>query len=609
MRSASLRWWVIGGAAGIALLLYLPTLWYGFVWDDGHLITSNKFLARTSPVEIFTKGFWHNPEKGENAGDMSYYRPLASLSFFLERREFELNPAGYHLTNLLIHVVVVVLLGLILQQLFGSIESAGIGALLLGINPATNCIVAFISNRTYLLAMFMLLASFYCLLRGQRPPAGRARPGYLWPILCGLAFLLAMLSLESALVFGAIAGGWLLLNRRQYPRLGVWFASGAAALGVYLFLRLVVAKISLMPESVARWAITQPLRVLNTFGQQLALLVFPFNQKVIYTVGPQFTDFSIYTVLGLVFLLGPLAAILATGAGQEGKPRPVAAQSAWGHDPNRLGSGSCPRAQGTASGWRLALLGYAWMVLFLLPFSNLLFLGPAGRMVYLSGPGAMIMILALVRRIKSRSPTLSAAAWALVAVCAVAFSAQLLRRNPVWRNELALDATMVDDAPDSPGAHLNLGAELAKQSRMDEAVVQYRRAIEADSNYVAPHNRLAFALVDRNELDEAVREFSSVVRLDPSSPDAHNNLALTLKRAGRIDSAIVEYQTSLQLARSDTTLNNLGRAYLAKGDLRSASAAFQQALAHNPYFAAARENLAQTYLAAGFADSAAMLGK
>ena len=47
-----------------------------------------------------------------------------------------------------------------------------------------------------------------------------------------------------------------------------------------------------------------------TFGQQLQLLFFPFNHKVIYVVSEPFTDFSVYTVLNLLFLGLPLYALI-----------------------------------------------------------------------------------------------------------------------------------------------------------------------------------------------------------------------------------------------------------------------------------------------------------
>jgi tetratricopeptide (TPR) repeat protein len=565
---------VLGSCVGLTLLLYLPTLWYGFVWDDGHLIVGNEFLGNTNPIEIFAKGFWYNPGQGEEAGDMSYYRPLANLSFFLERKEFELNPAGYHLTNIVLHAVNVGLLGMVVMELFGSVWLAGAAALLLGINPAQNCVACFVANRTYLLALLFLLVALYALVRGRHDRNRR------WAPIMGAGFLLACLALETPLLFAPIALAWLILNRNQYRRLREWIAALVLPALVYLFLRLVVAKIPMMPSSLARWTALQPLRVLNTFGQQMLLFFVPFGQKVIYTVGPIFTGFSAYTIFGIGFLVVPLA---------------------WLGYRARIVTKAGPP-------WR-ALLGYVWAIVLLLPFSNLVFLGPSGRMLYLASPGVLIFLVALVRTAGFTAPgSRFASGWRLgvlvvVGIYGATLAGQLQRRNSVWRDELTLSGTMTREAPDSPGGHLNYGAALATAGQTDEAIEQYRRAIDADSEYVAPHNRLAFALIERNELEEASFHFREVVRLAPSA-DAYNNLALTLKRLGRLDSAIIEYHHALSYApESDTTLNNLGRALMAKGDLESATRIFQRILSGNPDFTAARENLLEIYRVTGMPDS------
>jgi len=599
------------GAALVALLLYLPTLQYDFVWDDGLLIQKNSFLDQTNPLELFTKGFWYNPEMNSDQGEMAYYRPLTNLSFYLERKEWGVRPMGYHLTSVVINAAVVFLVCLVLWELFGSVWLAALGGLVVGIHPAMNCIVTFISNRTYLLAMFFLLLSFYSLLRGERaggnpkfqtlnsksqtlnrksqprnpgPPESSSR---LWRTLFGLSFLLSLLALESALVFAVLAAGWLLVRRARYRNLRVWLVLAALPVVIYFLLRLGIAHVA-FGSSVVRWAVGDPLRVINTFGQQMQLLLYPFNHRVIYVVTDIFTGFSIYTVLGIVFLALPLYAIIR----QMSRPGP------------RLGFWARLDALG------LSWFGYAWIVLFLLPFAHLLFLGPAGRMLYLTAPGLLILLYAFVRQVRSASRTLRTAAWVLASLSVAAFAVQTLRRNPIWRNEFELYQAMVQEAPESAGAHLNFGTALAGAGRKDEAIAHYRAAIELNPDYVGPHDQLAFALLDQGDMAGAIPELREVIRLQPESPDARNNLALALKRSGQLDSAIVEYHSAIRLdPNSPLTLNNLGSAYLARGDFRQAIATLHAALRLQPGFTAARSNLAEAFRAAGMPDSAAVFEK
>jgi histidinol dehydrogenase len=70
--------------------------------------------------------FW---QEGEHSG---FYRPVVSLSYFLEFRLWGLTPLGYHVTNLLLHLAATLLVGVTAYQLVGRSAAAGIAALAFG---------------------------------------------------------------------------------------------------------------------------------------------------------------------------------------------------------------------------------------------------------------------------------------------------------------------------------------------------------------------------------------------------------------------------------------------------------------------------------------------
>jgi Flp pilus assembly protein TadD len=572
------RWLVFGAAALVALFVYLPTLRYGFVWDDRVLILENHYLDQASPVQVFAGPFVNNPDVEHSAALNAYYRPIANLSFYVDRKIWGLRPAGYHLTNVVGNALVALLACFLLWELFGSVWLAGLGGLLVGIHPAMNCAVTWISDRTYLLATVFLVGSCYALLRGRR---GRSS---VWVSLFGISLLLGFLAHEAALAFVAVALGWLVASRARYRPFWTWLAAAALPVAVYLLLRLAVARVA-FAGSVVSQATAEPLRVINTFGQQLQLLLFPFNQKVIYAPSRLFTGFSLYTVLGLLFLALPPYALFRLGS------------------PAGRGSKRSARLTPGQTGW----LGYAWMVLLLLPFANTLFLAAAGRMLYLAAPGALVLAAALYLA-GSRKGTMTRVAYAALLAYTAACAAQTLRRNPVWRDEFTLSRTMVQEAPGAAGGHLNYGISLASAGRTREAVEQLRAAVSLNPQIVEAHINLAFALIDQGDLAGGIRELRQVVRLRPDSPSARNDLAVTLMRAGQPDSAIAEYREALRLApNSEVALSNLGYLYLARGDAQQAIEVLKAALKINPAFPNARANLAAAYRAAGMPDSAAVV--
>jgi tetratricopeptide (TPR) repeat protein len=556
--------WLFGVVALVSLLVYVPVVFYDFVWDDNRLVKNNSYLEETNPKEIFTKGFAYNPELGKDEALIPYYRPLTVLSFFMERKEWNLSPAGYHLTNVILHSLATFLVCLLLFRLFGSAPGATVAGLFFGMNPAANSAIVWISGRNYLLAMVLLLFAAWLTLQDLK-----ANP--LYTSLLGTSLLLAMLAHEAALVFVPVLLLWVILNRRTFRPVVSWVIAILLVLGGYLLLRLAIARIP-FPSGIVADALHQPLLLLNVYGQQVLRLLAPFGQHVIYLAAPLSTP-SVFTVLGILFLLLPIGLAL------------------WLR--------SAPAA-----------LGAAWLILFLLPSGSAMLLGPAGRTLYLAVPGVLMLALATGIRLHRASRRLTAGLLVLWAGYAAACGVYAVRRNPVWHNEFTLFQTIVRETPDAPGARLNLGNALQDRGQTESAIEQYRAAINLKSDYLDPRNKLAFLLLGRNDLPGAIEQLRAVVRLEPYSAEARNNLALTLKKNGQFDSAIVEYRASLSIEpESETTMTNLGNACLAQGDYGSAIPWFEAALRLSPAFEPARMSLINAQERAALPDSARQLEK
>src|SRR5580700_11583193 len=97
------RPWVFGlAAAAIVLLsglLYLPSIHGARVWDDAYLLKGTGLSGATTVGQCFTRAFLWN-----------YYRPLTGATFVLDHRIWGDSTFGYHLTNLLLHVLTTALM-------------------------------------------------------------------------------------------------------------------------------------------------------------------------------------------------------------------------------------------------------------------------------------------------------------------------------------------------------------------------------------------------------------------------------------------------------------------------------------------------------------------
>ncbi|MGZ4963906.1 MAG: hypothetical protein ACXWC8_15220, partial [Limisphaerales bacterium] len=88
-------WWlgIIGAVA--VMLLYLPTFRAGFIWDDDVMLTDNPLV----------KGGWRGLLNIWCSTKLVDYFPLTSTSLWLEWHLWGTSPAGYHVTNIVLHAI------------------------------------------------------------------------------------------------------------------------------------------------------------------------------------------------------------------------------------------------------------------------------------------------------------------------------------------------------------------------------------------------------------------------------------------------------------------------------------------------------------------------
>jgi tetratricopeptide (TPR) repeat protein len=160
--------------------------------------------------------------------------------------------------------------------------------------------------------------------------------------------------------------------------------------------------------------------------------------------------------------------------------------------------------------------------------------------------------------------------------------------------------------PDYPKAHNNLGLAYYKQGRMDEAIAVYKKALGFKPDYPKAHNNLGLAYYKQGRIDGAIEEYKESLKLNPNYAKAHNNLGTAYDKKGLIDKAIEEYKESLKLNPKDAKAhNNLGAAYDKKGLIDEAIEEYKLALKFKPDYAEAYNNLGAVYAMKGRMDEAA----
>jgi tetratricopeptide (TPR) repeat protein len=132
--------------------------------------------------------------------------------------------------------------------------------------------------------------------------------------------------------------------------------------------------------------------------------------------------------------------------------------------------------------------------------------------------------------------------------------------------------------PDCASAHFNLAVAFVQAGNFREAESQYRQALPGKPS-AATHNGLGFALARQSRTDEAVAEFRAAIDADPKFTPAYNNLADALVRQGNLEEAARYYERSLAEKPSAAGYNRLSAILRRLGKTEEAEAQLAKAKA------------------------------
>ena len=132
--------------AAAAFVAYLPCLNGGFIWDDHTLVTESNLIKGSDGL----LRFWCTTDPID-------YWPVTNTAFWIEWRLWEMNPAGYHVANVILHIVEALLIWIVLRKLF--IPGAFLAAMIFTLHPVNVESVAWIAQQKNLMAMLFFLLS------------------------------------------------------------------------------------------------------------------------------------------------------------------------------------------------------------------------------------------------------------------------------------------------------------------------------------------------------------------------------------------------------------------------------------------------------------------
>jgi protein O-mannosyl-transferase len=606
----------------VTFLLYSPILRHGFSsYDDRQYILDNPHVSSG----LSGSGLVWSLQ----CGYASNWHPLTWLSHMLDCSLFGLNPAGHHLTTLLLHTASTVLLFLLFHRLTGSVWRSFFVAACFGWHPVHVESVAWASERKDVLSAcfwILTLGAYARYVEEARNQGPRVRLYYG----CSLALFAAGLMSKPMVV--TLPFVLLLMDYWPLRRLNRTGVSTGAAIAPG------PGSAAAADRSPGRWAGLGGLlrEKMAFFGLSAAACVL--------TLGAQRTGGALWSSLG-VPLSTRLANALTACVSYLGKTFwPVDLAVIYPYPDHR--SIAAPIVAGlflaaltflfvrSAARRPYLLVGWFWYLGTLVPVSGLVQIGPqamADRYLYIPAIGLFVLVAwgvgDLAGSSRWRRRMAGGAGVVALAGCLGVTSHQIrywqddqklfqhaldvTRNNYIACNILgktlelagkkdrALDlyTEAVRIEPRYPLSQYNLGTMLLDSGRLGEAMDHFARAVDSDPLFAEPHNNWGKALLDQGKLADAASHFARAVELQPDNPEIRYNLGTLELMQSRMPEALVQLTEALRLKPDyGDAHKNLAFALMNLGRAGDAAAHFAEVVRLDPDNFDVRLNLGSVLL-------------
>lgn len=527
---------VILALAVVTFLAYGHLLGNGFInFDDNIYIFKNRWVQQGLTGESIAWAFSFADKEG------TYWQPLTWLSLMLNHELFALNPVGYHMVNLLLHIANACLLFTALNRMTGRFWQSAFVAALFALHPLDVESVAWATEQKSVLSSLLWMLA---LIAYSRYTAQPTRLRYLPVCLClalGLMAKSMLVTLPCVLLLldvwplrrAAAVGGtltWRTLALEKVPLLGL--SALSAVISIYSVPEQVVAETRAMPTLATRLG-----EALVSYVCYLGKLFLPLDLIVYY---PPQASYPLWQVAGSLLIMSALTGLCLWQA----RRRP------W------------------------LIIGWLWYLGVLFPVSGLMRTGlwpaMADRFTYLPQIGIFIMIAwsageVLERFVPQRMRTPAGSTAAGVVLVLVAFGTWV--QAGYWKDSGSLFSRVLRIDPDNYIGHANLADHLFYGGKVRESLPHYQEAVRVAPERAKARRNLGAALAMLERYDEAIVQYLEALRLEPDMAEAHYGLGVSYGPKGELAKATEHLEEAVKLNPSNPAYHtDLARAYYLQGE-------------------------------------------
>lgn len=529
----------------LVALISVHSLKYSFlIIDDLDLIVNNPRLrfSLSEILAVFSTPLGQIYDYTDYPMNFIYYRPALNLLYMFNKTIWGINPVGFHITNLILHLLTSIFIYQAGLNLFKHDKLVSlIAASFFCVHPVHNELIGRVAMNENLLGFF-IVTSFYFYLINKKS-------------LSLAAFAFALLSKESAVMFPIVI---LLMEKREKEL--KYAVSFMIPYGYLLILYLVVRMTVIgIPVDFIVWSelSESTMLVCSALADYIRLLFVPYPLHVFYQAWEinSLFDPDLLVSIVICLLLGYVA-------------------WKWRGD-KRLSP---------------LLLATVLMLLPAIFLANKLILGVergyiAERQLYVPAIFFSLMIAGVIGK-NADSPVRKYVVVAFMGVIPV-FMYTTISTSMVWENDNVLRSRFIRDFPNISLSHKYRGQFLFEQGDLDGALVEFAAALPSTTSG------------DRRLLNQNSRV--SILGNKPNPDDSGRN---GNKHSISLTEFLTQHSLNNYLPEYADVHFQMGQVYLAKNDIDRAIRKFKVALLLQPHYLGGRSLLAESYLKKGLIQDA-----
>jgi tetratricopeptide (TPR) repeat protein len=516
--------------AVVTLAVFWQVNQYDFInLDDNVYVTENSHIQSGITLDGLRWAF--------STTYAEFWHPLTWLSLMFDYQLYGMNAGGYHLTNLILHILSTLLLFWLFNRMTGAVWRSAFIATIFSLHPLRVESIAWVAERKDVLSAFFWMLTLCVYVCYTEKPAIKRYFLVLFCFVCGLMSKSMVVTLPVVMIlldywplgrFESKKGNWILWQLKEKIPFFIFSA-------VFTILTIHAQPKTHMPG----WPYPLESRIINalvSFVIYLEKIFWPRDLAVCY---PFYGQLPLWQALmaGLLILAVSVFVIFSV------KRRPY------------------------------LFAGWLWYSITLLPVIGIIPVGNnamADRYIYLPSIGITLMLAwgipSLIKDEAAHKKILFPAAIAALAI----LSFLTWQQCHYWKNGVELFSHALRITKNNHLAYINRGVNYGKLGQYQRAIEDFNQAIRLQPHYGVAYNNRGNSYAELGQYQLAFEDFNKAIQLQPDYTEAYYNRGNAYAKLGQYQHAIENFNEAIRLNPNYADAYNIrGVAYLLQGNNNS----------------------------------------